>query len=113
MADETETLRAVPLHNACNRVTLLLGADRRLAIMSGAMGALVIVGSMGPAGLNLFLVVSAIFISVAMLWSARKLAKADPQMLDIYKRHMVYRKFYPAQSTPWKANTKYDIKRWE
>lgn len=113
MADESEMLRVAPLHQACNRVTLLLGADRRLAIMSGAMGAVVIVGSLGPAGLNVFLVLGAAFISGSMLWAARRLAKADPQMLDIYLRHKVYRKFYPAQSTPWKVNTKYDIKRWE
>ena len=42
----------------------------------------------------------------------RKMAKADAKLFDVYQRHIRYRRYYAANSDPWKVNTTDDRARW-
>jgi type IV secretion system protein VirB3 len=94
-------LRTVPIRRAANRVVLFMGGDRKLVLFSGVLAfALIFTAQRLPT-----------IIFGALLWFFalfvfRKLAKADPLMRQVYMRHMRYRKYYPARSTPWRVNTR-------
>jgi len=73
---------------------------------------------------SLLTVVTIVFLSMTLemtilgiaLWivtynGLRMMAAADPIMSRIYLRHIKYRAYYPARSTPW-AETKKTFKGW-
>ena len=40
----------------------------------------------------------------AALYAFRLMAKADPKMRFVYMRQRLYKKYYPARSTPFRTN---------
>ena len=86
-------LRKVVLHQSLIRPILLGGAERSLALLNGVIAAGLIfgIGSWQAAVLGLIFAV-VVHSSLVML------AKKDTQFFDIYKRHITYQDYYPAQA---------------
>jgi len=84
VADLTEAFE-VPLHRSLTEPILLGGAPRPLAIVSGTLAAAVGIG------LQLWLLgaVLAVVGHALAVWGA----KADPQFLDVFARHLKYPTF--------------------
>ncbi|MDK2126639.1 conjugal transfer protein TrbD [Parachitinimonas caeni] len=89
-----EEPRLIPIRRSLNRPHLLLGAERSLVLFSGVITAMVIFsGKMSI----LSLVVGGAFWACAF-WALVRMAKADPQMSQIYQRHIRYRAYYVARA---------------
>lgn len=87
-------LRRTILHRALHRPNLLMGGERELVMFS-----LMISGGLVATALNL----PAFFIGV-LVWGLtigllRLMAKADPYLSSVYRRHLRYAHFYPARSS--------------
>jgi type IV secretion system protein TrbD len=97
-------LRKVALHRAGIRPHLFLGGDRELVLFSGLIASVLIFACFQPltilAGISLWMVA---------LFFLRRMAKADPRMRYVYMRQLLYRRYYPARSTPYRINRQYDI----
>jgi type IV secretion system protein VirB3 len=89
--------RRVPIHRALHRPNLLLGAEREPVLYTLIVAFTLVFAALSwPA----FLVGAALwFIGLGVL---RQLAKADPHMTRVYPRHIRYRRYYPARSTPFR-----------
>jgi type IV secretory pathway TrbD component len=90
-------LKAKPIPRALSRPNLLMGGERDLVLASAVI-------CCGIAATSMNFVA---FIVCGLLWLISHtmfvwMAKADPQMSRIYKRHVNYRDFYPAFSTPYR-----------
>lgn len=78
---------------------LLMGGERAPVLVLGLFGASIL--------LSFIRNFSVPTLAVAVIaWSAgmyllRQMAKSDPQMLRIAIKHMKYKNFYGARSTPW------------
>jgi len=88
--------RATPLHPSLTRPILLGGAERELVIIEGTT---IVALSLGVGFHLLTLLLAAILATVghSLLTVA---AKADPQMLRVYTRHVRYQSFYLALAHP-------------
>jgi len=89
-------------HQALLRPMLLLGGEREIALLALLMGCAVAYA--GFMGRNFLIMVIGVVFTVVSLGVVRTLAKADPQMVKVFIRHIKYAKFYPAHSTPWRLN---------
>ena len=78
----------VPLHRSLTEPIMLAGAPRAAAILIGTVAAAV------GLGLQLWLAGLAIWIvgHMAAVWGA----KADPQFLDVFARHLRHRPYLDA-----------------
>ena len=93
---EEEQLVTVPIRQSLIRPQHLAGAERELTltvIMTSI--ALIFIALSLPAA------IAGILIFVFGMSAARRMAKADPQMTKVYRRHVSYRAFYRSRSTPW------------
>lgn len=93
MSDE---LNFLPLYGAMHRPNLMAGCERLLFLLTGLIAALLIFGALTwwssvAGGVLWFGVVAAL----------RAMAKADPQMSQIYMKYTKYQPFYAAVDTPW------------
>jgi len=86
-------LRSVVLHQSLIRPILLGGAERELALLNGviAVGLIFGIGSWQAAVLG-------VIWAVVVHWGLVQLANRDTQFFDIYKRHVAYQDYYPAQA---------------
>lgn len=92
-------LRSVPIRRAGNRPNLFLGGHREAVMFVGMLSAILILLSQDTRA-----IVAGIVMWVVCLYGLRKLAKADPYMLNVYHRSTKYRRFYAARSTPFRIN---------
>ena len=92
-------LRESPIHRSGVRPHLLLGADRALVLFSG-----VLVGALTVTSFQWVAILAGIVIWTLALFLLRQMAKADPRMRDVYQRHLLYRRYYPARSRPYRKN---------
>jgi type IV secretory pathway TrbD component len=92
-------LRRVTLHRAGIRPHLFLGGDRELVLFSGLVAAVLIFSCFQP-----LTILAGITLWLTTLWVFRRMAKADPRMRFIYMRQLIYRRYYPARSTPFREN---------
>ncbi|MGA5726594.1 conjugal transfer protein TrbD [Ralstonia thomasii] len=83
--------RKVPLRKSLNRPILVGGGERTLMYLLVVGCAMLVFGVGSKEG-----IVAGILLWVAGHWALVKMAKADPQMFDVYKRHRLYQIFYPA-----------------
>jgi type IV secretion system protein TrbD len=86
--------RRTAIHRSINRPHLLLGAERNLVLMTGVVTALLLFSG----NLSATSVVLAITFWSASFWGLVRMGKADPQMSQIYQRHIRYRPYYNAHS---------------
>ncbi len=92
----SESLRRIPIHRALNRPDLLAGCERELVLVTGLITLTLIV-----VALNLVSAIIGIIVWIAIVGILRKMAKVDPFMSKIYLRHIQYKSFYSASSTPF------------
>ena len=92
----TDGIRRTPLHRALHRPNLLLGGERKLVLTVGVLAAALVFSA-----LNLVAGTVGGLVWFGAMWGLRRMGKADPQMSDVYRRHLAYRPYYPARSTPW------------
>ena len=92
-------LRAIPIRRAGNRTNLFMGGDRELVMFTGLI-AFALVFSAQELRASIY----GIVLWLGSLYLLRLMAKADPQMRFVYLRHRRYRRYYPAQSTPFRIN---------
>ena len=95
------TLRTIPIRRAGNRINLFMGGDRELVMFTGLIAAALIFSAQ-----ELKATIYGIILWICSLYLLRLMAKADPQMRRVYWRSLRYKRFYPAQSTPFRKNTR-------
>jgi type IV secretion system protein VirB3 len=89
-----EEPRRIAIHRSLNRPHLLLGAERSLVLMVGLVSALLIFsGNIRPTS-----IVLAVTFWAVSFWGLVRMAKADPQMSQVYQRHISYHAYYGAHS---------------
>lgn len=92
-------LRTVPIHRSMNRANLFMGGDRELVMVSGLL-AFALIFTAQEWGATIY----GILLWSGALFVLRLMAKADPQLRPVYLRHRRYARYYPARSTPFRAN---------
>lgn len=85
--------RRIPMHQSLIRPILLGGAERTLALLNGVVAAGLVfgIGSWQAAVLG---IIFALIVHMVLV----NLAKQDCQFFDVYKRHITYQDYYPAQA---------------
>ena len=105
-----EQLRIIPIHRSLVRPQLMMGCERFLFLML----CMVVTLLAGPGGLmtgnwiNMAIAAAIFFVGRALLGH---MAKADPQMSDVFRRSVQYRAEYLAQSTAGFRNIP-KVRRW-
>ncbi|WP_432737292.1 conjugal transfer protein TrbD [Maridesulfovibrio sp. FT414] len=89
-------MRTIAIHRSLHRKTLVMGGDRELVMLSA-----VIALTVGVGGKTMPSIAAAIVYWIVSLLIFRRMAKEDPQMLQVWLRHRKQQDFYPARSTPW------------
>ncbi|WP_295452739.1 conjugal transfer protein TrbD [uncultured Thiodictyon sp.] len=93
-------LRAIPIRRAGNRTILFMGGDRKMTMFAGVMAGALIFSAQ-----DLRATIFGVLLWSVSLYLLRLMAKADPQMLQVYLRHRRYKRYYPARSTPFRENS--------
>lgn len=86
-------LRQISVSRSLNRPILLLGAERKPVIIT-----LVLTGLLILSDISLFRIILGIVFWVIAMGLLRLMAKADPNLIQIYLRRLKYKAFYPACS---------------
>lgn len=94
-------LREVPIYEIGTRTSLLMGADRQLLLALGGLCFLFWYSL--P---HWWTALISFLTFVVLLKALRMLAKKDPQMKDVFRKHITYKAFYFARSTPFCASKK-------
>jgi type IV secretion system protein VirB3 len=95
--------RVAPVYQSVIRPLLFLGGDRELTMMTGLLCASAVFAVQTWQS-----VMWGVGVWTIALYFLRLMAKSDPLLRDIYLRHVAYKAFYPARSTPWRR----DFKTW-
>ena len=89
----TSDLHEVPIHRSLTRVVHLAGADRRLTLTNIGLSLALILMT----GFSLWPCILAISLGTLGQAILIRISKIDPQIVDIYPRHIRYRNYYKAQ----------------
>lgn len=98
MSEHPAALHRHRIHRALSRPNTLMGADRELMLTTGLACTILIFVVLTITSILLGL---AIWVTVA--GALRLMAKADPQMRQVYIRHISYRHHYRPTSSPWRT----------
>lgn len=98
MIDQDVPLIRSRIHRALSRPSLLLGGDRELVLVTGLATAILVFVILN--WLAAFFGVIGWILAIAAL---RAMAKADPMMRQVYRRHVGYRPHYRPTSSPWRT----------
>jgi type IV secretion system protein VirB3 len=101
-------LRTVPIRRAGNRDNLFMGGDRELVMFSGLLAFALTFSAQ-----ELRATIVGVLLWSGALYVFRLMGKADPKMRFVYLRHRLYRKYYPARSTPFRSNTNSQGKQYQ
>jgi len=93
-------LRTIPIRRVGNRPNLFMGGDRELVLFTGLLAFALIFSAQ-----ELRATIFGIVLWTVALGLFRRMAKADPQMRFVYLRSRIYKRYYPARSTPFRINT--------
>lgn len=97
MAEPGSNLSRSPVHRALSRPNLLMGADRELVLLT-ALAAVILIFVV----LTWYAALFGLAIWMIAVAALRMMAKADPLMRRVYIRHISYKAFYRATSSPWR-----------
>jgi type IV secretion system protein VirB3 len=86
--------RRIAIHRSLNRPHLLLGAERSLVLLTGMVTALLLFSG----NISVTSIVLGIAFWSGSFWALVRMAKADPEMSQVYQRHIRYRAYYNAHS---------------
>ncbi|MDF1631142.1 conjugal transfer protein TrbD [Mycoplana sp. MJR14] len=97
MAESLSGLQRNRIHRALSRPNLLVGADRELVLLTGLAAVILI--------FVVLTIYSALFgaaVWVVIVGLLRTMAKSDPLMRQVYMRHISYKHYYKATTSPWR-----------
>ena len=97
MAESGSALVRSRVHRSLSRPNLLMGADRELVLLT-ALAAIILIFVV----LTWYAALLGIAIWLIAVGALRMMAKADPLMRRVYVRHISYKTFYRATSSPWR-----------
>lgn len=97
MAEAGSSLSRSRVHRALSRPNLLMGADRELVLLTGLAAVILIF-----VVLTWYAALFGIAVWLVVVAALRMMAKADPLMRRVYIRHVSYKAFYRATSSPWR-----------
>lgn len=97
MAESLSGLQRNRIHRALSRPNLVMGADRELLLLTGLAAAILIF-----VVLTVYSAVVGIAVWIVIAGVLRMMAKADPLMRKVYIRHISYRPYYKATTSPWR-----------
>lgn len=97
MSEQGSGLQRNRIHRALSRPNLLLGADRELVLLSGLAAAILIF-----VVLTFYSALIGAGFWVLIVGLLRMMAKADPLMRQVYIKHIAYKSFYMATTSPWR-----------
>ncbi|RWO99780.1 conjugal transfer protein TrbD [Mesorhizobium sp.] len=97
MAESGANLARSRVHRALSRPNLLMGADRELVLLTGLASVILIF-----VVLTWYAALFGVAIWVVAVAALRMMAKVDAMMRRVYIRHVSYRPYYRATSTPWR-----------
>lgn len=97
MAEVFPGLRRNRVHRALSRPNLLMGADRELVLITGLAATILIF-----VVLTVYSAVFGIAVWFLIVGVLRMMAKSDPLMRQVYVRHISYKPYYRATSSPWR-----------
>lgn len=97
MAEAGSELNRSRIHRALSRPNLLMGADRELVLLTGLAAVILIF-----VVLTWYAALFGVAIWLIALAALRVMAKSDPLMRRVYLRHIAFRPYYRATSTPWR-----------
>ena len=86
--------RVSAIHRSLIQPILLAGAERPLAIANWITAAALIFGG----GLHGYTVAMGTFLLTVGHWALVQAAKFDPQLSQVYVRHIRYQDYYPARA---------------
>ncbi|NLZ17984.1 MAG: conjugal transfer protein TrbD [Desulfobulbaceae bacterium] len=91
--------RSIPIRQSLHRPELVMGGERE-PVMCAALMAIItgIVGAVQAAFVTVFIALAFYF---GVVFVFRRMAKADPDMTRVWRRHMGYKNFYRARSPFW------------
>jgi len=92
--------RVSAIHQSLTRPILLAAAERPLAISNWITAAALVFGG----GLHWYTVAMGAFLLTVGHWALVQAAKFDPQLSQVYVRHIRYQDYYPARA-PISAST--------
>lgn len=88
--------RTIPIRRFGTRHNLFLGGDRELVMFSGLLAFSLIFTAV-----QLKAAIFGLVFWFVCLTLCRMMAKADPLMRHVYLRHLKYKAYYPAHSSPY------------
>lgn len=97
MAEHLSRLHRNRIHRALSRPSLLMGADRELVLITGLAAVILIFVVLTP-----YSVLFGVAVWFAVIGLLRLMAKSDPLMRQAYLRHISYKPYYRATSSPWR-----------
>ncbi|MEI8703222.1 conjugal transfer protein TrbD (plasmid) [Mesorhizobium mediterraneum] len=97
MAESGANLARSRVHRALSRPNLLMGADRELVLLTGLASVILIF-----VVLTWYAALFGVAIWLLAVAALRMMAKSDPMMRRVYIRHISYKPYYRATSTPWR-----------
>jgi type IV secretion system protein VirB3 len=98
MAEHLSGLHRNRIHRALSRPNLLLGADRELVLLTGLIAVILIF-----VVLTVYSAIVGAVVWIAIVGALRMMAKADPEMRQVYLRHISYKPYYRATTSPWRT----------
>jgi type IV secretion system protein TrbD len=87
--------RVSVIHQSLTRPILLAGAERQLAIANWITAAALILGC----GLHWYTAAMGLLLVTVGHWALVQAAKFDPQLSQVYVRHIRYQDCYPARAS--------------
>lgn len=97
--------RIINVHQSLHRHSHTLGAEHDLVMLSAGVSLLVGIG-----GLTLISGLTATIFWIITLIFLRKMAKADPMMSKVWKRHIRQQTHYSAKSSKWRNLEGFKVK---
>ena len=97
MVESLSGLQRNRIHRALSRPNLLMGADRELLLLTGLAAVILIF-----VVLTVYSALIGIAVWIVIAGVLRMMAKADPLMRKVYIRHISYRPYYKATTSPWR-----------
>ncbi len=89
-------LRKIPIRRVMHRDNLFLGGDRELVLFCGAVAfALIFTAQELRAGI----------VGVSLWCLLLYLRPGPANRRYVYLRQLIYKRYYPARSTPWRVNS--------
>lgn len=87
--------RRIPIHRSLQRPILIAGADRELVVLNACVSIAIVFSSK----FALYGWVIGGLLGIAIHVGLVMMAKIDPQMREVYLRHIQYQDYYPARAS--------------